>query len=268
MGEGERSFPFLVWCFLPCLGTQVPARTHIYISSESAPAYLKIPARDAKGERPKVKGRWQAGSLGGREQGLTCGLGLKVRRCFRSCYLPPHILKPTTLPHLPCATPGTPSQSTGRKGCGSQKGVMHLSPKFGSHGVREGLLRASSSSIPDQSLLPEGGVRAGKEGGSPPALPLVLSKLPSRYSLFLQKGKESMGGEPRGLGVIKRPKGPGGCPQLAPISLPGIASDTMSVTSGKTRPSLTQEILSHLGLANKVGAVMVGIIVDVSTAGR
>ena len=77
-----------------------------------------------------------------------------------------------------------------------------------------------------------------------------------------------MGGEPRGLGVIKRPKGPEGSPQLAPISLPGIASDTMSVTSGKTRPSLTQEILSHLGLANKVGAVMVGIIVGVSTAGR
>ncbi|GAB5575510.1 annexin A9 [Prionailurus iriomotensis] len=32
------------------------------------------------------------------------------------------------------------------------------------------------------------------------------------------------------------------------------ASDTMSVTSGKTRPSLTQEILSHLGLANKTAA--------------
>nr|XP_060479099.1 annexin A9 [Panthera onca] len=63
-----------------------------------------------------------------------------------------------------------------------------------------------------------------------------------------------MGGEPRGLGVIKRPKGPEGSPQLAPISLPGIASDTMSVTSGKTRPSLTQEILSHLGLANKTAA--------------
>ena len=71
---------------------------------------------------------------------------------------------------------------------------MHLSPKFGSHGVREDLLRASSSSIPDQSLLPERGVRAGEEGGSPPTLPLVLSKLPSKSILsFSAKGERKHG---------------------------------------------------------------------------
>lgn len=41
----------------------------------------------------------------------------------------------------------------------------------------------------------------------------------------------------------------------------------MSVTSRKTKPSLTQEILSHLGLADKVGAVIVGVTVTVSAPG-
>lgn len=85
---------------------------------------------------------------------------------------------------------------------------------------------------------------------------------------FLQHGKGTawdMG--LRGLGVIKRPKGPGNSPQFAPVSLLGTASHTMSVTSGKTKPSLTQEILSHLGLANKVGTVIIRIIVTISTPG-
>lgn len=42
----------------------------------------------------------------------------------------------------------------------------------------------------------------------------------------------------------------------------------MSVTSEKTGLSLTQEILSHLGLANKVGAARtVGIIFTLSSQG-
>lgn len=60
-----------------------------------------------------------------------------------------------------------------------------------------------------------------------------------------------MGARALGRWVIKRP-GCGTVPSAAPVSLRA-ASHTMSVTSSKARPSLTQEILSYLGLANKVG---------------
>lgn len=60
-----------------------------------------------------------------------------------------------------------------------------------------------------------------------------------------------MGAQALGLRVIKRPSC-GTVPSAAPVSLRA-ASRTMSGTSRKARPSLTQEILSYLGLANKVG---------------
>ena len=60
----------------------MPARTHIYISSESAPTDLKIPARDAKGERPKVKGRRQTGSLGGQGTGADLWAGAEGEEVF------------------------------------------------------------------------------------------------------------------------------------------------------------------------------------------
>lgn len=41
---------------------------------------------------------------------------------------------------------------------------------------------------------------------------------------------------------------------LSWVPFPRAASGAMSVTSEKTGRSLTQEILSHLGLAHKVGA--------------
>lgn len=52
-------------------------------------------------------------------------------------------------------------------------------------------------------------------------------------------------------------------PSAGSCPLPRTASCTMSVTSGKTGLSLTQEILSYLGLASKVG-VTVGISFTVS----
>lgn len=60
---------------------------------------------------------------------------------------------------------------------------------------------------------------------------------------FCNKGKEQAMGAPKAGKVPSA----GSCP------LPRAASYTMSVTSGKTGLSLTQEILSYLGLASKVG---------------
>ena len=72
----------------------------------------------------------------------------------------------------------------------------------------------------------------------------------------------------QGLEVIKRPRRAGNFLQLAAVSLRREASCTMSVTNGKTGLSLTQEILSHLGLAKKVGAAgTVGTIFTLSTQG-
>jgi hypothetical protein len=43
-------------------------------------------------------------------------------------------------------------------------------------------------------------------------------------------------------------------PQLASVSFPRAVGCTMSISSETMGPSLTQEILSYLGLANEVGA--------------
>ncbi|TKC43064.1 hypothetical protein EI555_007667, partial [Monodon monoceros] len=77
--------------------------THTHVSSEIAPADLKIPAGDSEGERRTVVEAMWAGRgaylEAGAEGGGKCG------------YLPPHILNPAASPRLPYTAPGTPSQA-------------------------------------------------------------------------------------------------------------------------------------------------------------
>lgn len=176
-----------------------------YISPGVPPAELKVTVRDSEGERPAT-GR-QPGGQGDRSL-LTPGLGLKGGGCFRSYYLLPHTLHPATSPHLPYTASGIPSQTTRRKGCGSQKGVIPLRSKFGSlgthPGVREGLFGAYSSSIPDQSSLPEGGVRGREDGDF--HLPLHLGSQTcqtGRYFLSATWERNSVGHGPQGSGGHK-----------------------------------------------------------------
>lgn len=96
------------------------------------------------------------------------------------------------------------------------------------------------------------------EKGSPLTPSLGLPNLPSRLtSYFCATGESPRLREPRlpGLGVTKRPRGPGAAlSSLLSPPPPRTGKCTMSVTGEKTGHSLTQEILSYLGLATKVGA--------------
>lgn len=221
----------------------------------------------AQPETPRVKGRQQVGSSVGRGRGLLAGWGrrqgtvpLVVFSHPTNLILPRRRTSPTRPPQHP-ARPWKVGTRTSDQGLGS----LGTSP-----GIREGLFRASSSSILDQSLLPEGEVRGS--GGGAPLLPLHLGSQTCQavdVLFFCNKGKEgAMGARtPVSRGPKKAKKAKSSL-QLAPVSLPGAAHCTMSVTSGKTGPSLTQEILSHLGLASKVGAAgTVGIVCPVSAQG-
>lgn len=149
----------------------------------------------------------QAGNLVGRGQGLTPGLALKVGRCFRSCYLPPHILNPATRPPSPALPQGHLARPPRKERMWISEGGHPPETKVWEPGdlpwpgVREDLFGAHSSNIPEQSLLPEGGVRGGEDGNF--LSPSTWAPKPASQVdvLFLCKvGKEGYGRRAWGSG--------------------------------------------------------------------
>lgn len=187
---------------LPSPGTHVPTRTHTHVSSEIAPADLKIPAGDSEGERRTVVEALWAGRgaylEAGAEGGGKCG------------YLPPHILNPAASPCLPYTAPGTPSQAMEGREVTAEgdhppqtKGWGALGPTLESGRVCLVLVLAASLIKLASGRM----VSGGEGGGSPLTLHLGSQTCQAGCSLFLQQrrgmGKGNPGSRP---GVIKRPR--------------------------------------------------------------